>query len=521
MFTKTNKIMWHILWLGTLLSMIGLPFAMPCAAKDVPKGKAVVVFGDLFSMTGGDCHTGQGTGALQISNLIHEGLVRKSPDGRRVPALAKSWEFGKDGLSMKFTLNERARFHNGEPVTAKDVKFSLERAMSPELKFRYGGEMGRKIDRIEVIDDHHVVVYLKSPFPAFLAISELYLGIVPKAYVEKVGNEEFAKHPIGAGPFKWIEGQQDVSVTVEAVEDHYRQVPKVKTLDCRFLTEEPTIMAMYRAGEADVVQLGLATYIELKNDPKAKVVWSKYTFGPTLVFYDLGFPNEPSPFNDIRVRRAAFMAINRKAICEKVLHGAAEPWNDLLAPYQPGARPNLKGYPYDPEKAKALLKEAGYPNGFDTTIPCGFLGDKIETQAMAADLARVGIRAKIVELEFGAFLAAVREKKLHGLGRSSNPYWSGHTHPAMPLESTISSGNWWGYYTTPEQDAAWKKLYTLNDEKEIGAQALEISRLSQQQEVRYPMWAEHQPFGLSARVKSYKPVTGYRNISALEFLELN
>jgi len=177
-----------------------------------------------------------------------------------------------------------------------------------------------------------------------------------------VGDAEFAKHPIGAGPFKWTDYQQDVYVNVEAVEDHYRRVPQVKTLNCKFLTEGSTIIAMFKSGEADVVQIPFWNYPEVRNDPKLRTIWSKFTFGPSLIFYDLAFPSEPSPFHDVRVRRAASYAINRKAICEKVLHGAAEPWGDIFAPYQPGCDPNLKPTPYDPEKAKALLREAGYAN---------------------------------------------------------------------------------------------------------------------------------------------------------------
>ena len=163
--------MWQILWVGTLFCFIGFLFAIPCSAQKAPKGEAVIVFAETFAMNGGDCHTAMGAGAINIGNLIHEGLVRKDPDGRMVPALAKSWEVGKDGLSIKFTLNERAKFHNGEPVTAKDVKFSIERAMRPELKYVRGGELRRNIDRIEVMDDHHLTVYFKSPFPAFFEYS--------------------------------------------------------------------------------------------------------------------------------------------------------------------------------------------------------------------------------------------------------------------------------------------------------------------------------------------------------------
>ena len=117
---------------------------MPCLAQRTPKGEAVIATDEPFLMTGGDPHTVPGAGCLPISYSLYDGLVRRNPDGRVVPALAKSWEVSKDGLSIKFTLNERAKFHNGEPVTANDVKFSIERAMRPELKFTRGGESKTK-----------------------------------------------------------------------------------------------------------------------------------------------------------------------------------------------------------------------------------------------------------------------------------------------------------------------------------------------------------------------------------------
>jgi peptide/nickel transport system substrate-binding protein len=520
MLTKTNKKIWQILWLGTLFCFIGILFAIPCSAQNAPKGEATILFFSTFQMNGGDCHTSIAGSAVQISNLIYDGLVKKNPDGHIVPALAKSWKIAKDGLTIKFTINERAKFHNGEPVTAEDVKFSIERAMRPELKYRGRGELINKIDRIEVTDKHNLTVYFKAPCPAFMELSYQHLGIVPKAYVEKVGDAEFAKHPIGAGPFKWIDYQQDVFINVEAVPDHYRQVPHVKIIHGKFLSEVSTVKAMLMSGEADVAQLPGTSFVEVQNDPKFKVVWAKFAKCASLLFFDLAYPQRPSPFHDVRVRRATSLAINRKAICENVLQGAADPWVDIIAPYQLGYSPDLKPNPYDPEKAKALLKEAGYPNGFDTIFNLGYSQDKLEVQAMAADLAKVGIRAKLIEFESLVYVRNAQEKKFQGLGRFPNPFWAGYSHPAVALESFLSLGTFWSYFVTPQVDAAWKKLSVQTDEKGIAAQAKETSRVWRESEIGYLLWAIHQPFGLSPRVKSYQPTPGNQCPVGLEFLEL-
>ena len=522
MFTKRRKVMCKILWVGTIVCFMGFMFTIPCSAQKVkaPKGEIVVVLADTFCMTGGDCHTSNGVGGVTITTLIHESLIRKDQKGTVLPALAKSWEISKDGLSMKFTLNERAKFHNGEPVTANDVKFSIERVLRPELKYFVGLTLKNRLDRIEVMDDHHITIYFKAPYPSFLDICGETFGIVPKAYVEKVGDAEFAKHPIGAGPFKWVDYQQDVFVKAEAVEDHYRKVPAVKTVTIKYITEPATIVAMLKAGEADVVQLPLSNIKEVQDNPKLKVVWSKFVAARSIAFCDLMHPNESSPFHDARVRQAVSYAINRKAICEKLLYGSAELWGDIFAPYNPGVDPKLMPDPYDPEKAKALLREAGYPNGFDTTFTYGFLGDKIEAQAMAADLTKVGIRSKLVELEFGTYIKNMNQKTFRGLTRNSNPWWGGRKYPGAPFEAVFSQKSIWALSTTPETEAVWEKISILTDEKEIAAQAKVLRRAWKELDIRYMLWAYHQPFGLSQKVKYYENVPGRSHTSRLEYLEL-
>ncbi len=517
-----NRRMKKVFWSGMFTCLLVLSLILPCSAqKTVPKGEVTIVVQEVFSETGGDPHTSIGAGSMNISNLIHESLVRRSGEGRYAPALAKSWQFSKDGLSVKFTLDERAKFHDGTPVTANDVKFSIERAMKPELKYVKGGSMREYVDKVEVVDDRHVTVYFKSPYPALLEWCTQHLSIIPKAYVEKVGNAEFARHPIGAGPFKWVDGQQDVFVDAEAVTDHYRKVPSVKTVHMKFVQEPATIMAMLKSGEADIVQIPASNLPEVKNDPKFRIIWSKYITGPTLVFNDLAFPSEPSPFKDVRVRRAASYAINRKAICEKVLNGAAEPWGDLFAPGTPGIDPKLKPDPYDPQKAKALLNEAGYPNGFDTVFNFGHIGDKLEAEAIVSDLSRVGIRAKLVEMEDATYMRNFQEKKLRGLTRGPSPNWNGISHPGVAVESVLTSQNFWSYVTTPRIEAAWKKLYGLSDQKAIAAQVKEVSRIWHDEQLRYMLWALNQPIGIGSRVKSYKDIPGRQQIVGLEFLELN
>lgn len=519
MFKKSKGKLGFILLLGILFCFFCLLLVVPCQAEKAPKGKIVVVTAGTFGITGGDCHTASGGSALTFVSLIHDPLVISRPDGRLHPAVAKSWKFSEDAKSLRITIDDRAKFQDGASITAEDVKFSIERAMRPELKYVYGGDLRQKIDRFKILDDHNMIIYFKESYATFFDLHCQYFGVVPKAYVEKVGDAEYAKRPIGAGPFRMLDFKQDVYAEFEAVDNHYRQTPNVKRVRVLCVPEEATILAMLKSGEADVSTAPVSTFMELRYDPNARLVWSKFQSLDSLAFYDLAFPDVRTPFFDVRVRRAASYAINRKAICEKVLHGAAQEWGDILAPYHPGVDPNIPPPAYDPKKAEALLKEAGYPNGIDTTL-AAFPTHRLKAQAMASDLAKVGIRTKLIVPEAGIYFRQLREKAFRGLGHHMGPWWAGKTHPGAALQSTMSSKTYWSYVTTPEAEAEQTKLESLTEEKDLAVQARKLSKIYRDSEIRYMLWANHIPFGVSKRVKQWEPNPGWINPGSLDLLQL-
>ena len=276
---------------------------------------------------------------------------------------------------------------------------------------------------------------------------------------------------------------------------------------------------MLKAGEDDMIMLPPSGILEIRNNPNFKIVWAKFTYLDTLAFYDLAFPETKTPFFDVRVRRAASLAINRKAICENVLHGGAEPWADILAPYNPGYDPNIPLPEYNPAKARALLKEAGYPNGFETTIN-GSPRVKLQTQAIGVNLAEVGIKAKVQIPEYGLYNTWIKEKKLKGVGIHLNPWWVGQTHPGVALQSTISSTSYWSYLTDPKADATLDEVAKLAEEGEIAIKAKELSKVYRESEIRYALWALHAPFAIGKRVKNWEPIAGWYYFGAIENLEL-
>jgi peptide/nickel transport system substrate-binding protein len=516
---EQKKIKWFLA-IGVAVCFAVFMLAAPGMAKTVPKGKVTIAIPTAFEINGGDPHTNTGATGTTITSLIHEGLACKKMDGKLYPALAKSWKIAANWSKISIILDERPTWSDGKPVTAADVKFSVERAMKPELKFVFGGEAKRNIDRVEIINDHEVIVHLKKPFPAFMDRTAKILSTVPKHYIEKVGDAGFAKNPVGAGPFKFVKFKQDVFFDVVAKDEHFRKVPHVKYIHYMSVPEDATRLAMLQTGEADVIGIQAQQMPVIKKDPRCRLGWSKYAYLRNINFYALAYPDEPSPFHDKRVRMAVAYAINKKAICENVLLGSAEPWSGCLAPYHAGCDPNAKPTPYDPEKAKALLKEAGYPKGFDTTL----YSDppvRTSTEAIAANLNEVGIRAKAVIPEHGTWTRMVREKKIKTMGSHPTPWWAGRTHPATALQSTFAASSPWTYVTLPEFTAALDKLGAQIDDPDIAAAARELNKLYLERAYRVNLWAVHIPYGLSKKVKYWENVSGRIFPVCFEYLTLN
>jgi ABC-type transport system substrate-binding protein len=238
-----------------------------------------------------------------------------------------------------------------------------------------------------------------------------------------------------------------------------------------------------------------------------------------MVFQDLARPNEPSPFHDERVRKAVSLAIDRAGNCKNVLHDASEPWGSFLAPYHPGYNSNRKPDPYDPERAKKLLAESGYPNGFETTITCGS-ADKWWMEPHAAQLNEVGIKAELVVLDQGVWQRKHTLGELRGLSYGSGPWWVGRVHPAVALEShTVRAWAPVGR-TMPDVVDSWKKLNNAVGNEAIARAARDFEELLFKKGFRLPLASVHATYAVNKRVGSYEPVTGLLFPTRFEYLKL-
>jgi peptide/nickel transport system substrate-binding protein len=347
-----------------------------------------------------------------ILYALHDALVRPLPGQKMGASLAESWTESADGKVYEFKLRRGVKFHNGDPVTGEDVKFSFDR-----YKGAGAGEFRARVLRVEVVDPSTVRFHLREPWPDFMTFygtTATGAGlVVPKKYVEQVGEDGFRKQPVGAGPYKFVSHVPGVEVVLEAYTDYWRHPPHVKRLVMKSVPEGTTRVAMLKKGEADI---GFAfdgqEAEDVRRDPRLQIVPSKHASINWLEFADQWDPK--SPWHDKRLRLAVTHALDRKAISEAACLGYCPPAGVIIPRVMDFAL-QVEPPAYDPARARKLLAEAGYPNGLDAgdlvPIPPFFT----MAEAVVNYLKAIGIRTKMRPTERATFYAAWREKKLRGL----------------------------------------------------------------------------------------------------------
>src|SRR5262244_2028649 len=340
---------------------------------------------------------------------LHDALVKPMPGNPMAPSLAESWTVSPDQLMYEFKLREGLKFHNGDAFTAEDVKFSFLRYKLNILQ--------EKVREVEIVDPYRVRFHLHRPWPDFMTYyGTLATGagwVVPKKYIEQVGDDGFKKHPIGLGPYKFVSHNPGIELVMEAVENYWRKVPHVKRLVFKSVPEPATRLALLKTGGVDIAyDLDAQAAEEVKRDAKLRLAFSGGIGSFYLDFLEQWDPK--SPWHDPRVRLAASYALDRQALSDAERLGASPPAGSIIPQTFEFALP-IEPYPYDPAKAKRLLAEAGYPNGFDAgeltpASPYTSLGE-----AVANYLAAVGIKTKLRTMERAAAHTARNTNQLRCL----------------------------------------------------------------------------------------------------------
>ncbi|HXH09899.1 MAG TPA: ABC transporter substrate-binding protein [Alphaproteobacteria bacterium] len=336
--------------------------------------------------------------------LVHDALIKPMPQGLYTYSLAEHAEMTADFTKAAFRLRAGLTFHDGHPLTTQDVQWTYENYRGVNFKIFHD-----KLERIERVDERTIIFHFKEPFIEFM---DLYNGgstgigwIVPRHYYEQVGKDGFKARPIGAGPYKFVSQEAGVQMVFEAWDEYWRRTPATKTIVVKGIRDLPARMAGLQTGELDLA-FGMTGKLLARVMADRNLRWDPNLTAP----WWLAFPgyNEPdSPFHDKRVRQAVSLAINRQFLALQETQGSGIPWGNWIGPEYSGA---LKGDgtdlplpEYDPEQAKRLLAQAGFPGGFAFDwyvpwVPYFEMGERILT-----DLGAVGIRGKLEILEGPAY----------------------------------------------------------------------------------------------------------------------
>jgi peptide/nickel transport system substrate-binding protein len=443
----------------------------------------------------------QRVGILMNINM-YDSLLHKNTKLEYEPSLATMWKALND-TTWEFKLRQGVKFHNGDPFSAEDVKFSFDRVLDPNTKSPQYGNI-RGIKEVKIIDPDTVHLITDKPFPLLLE-RVVFFPIIPKKHYEKVGAQAFGESaPIGTGPYKFVEWKRDQYLKMERFNEHWRGPAPIKNLIIRVIPETSTQVAELKTGGVDVVRnLAPDLIPDLKAHPNTYV-----STAPILRTHYVMLDMREVPFTKKEARQAANYAIDRQAIIDKLMGGLGRAVPTVINPMAFGYDPTVEGYGYDPKKAKELLKQAGYPNGVDITLHVGTseaFGRQL-SEAIAEMLTEVGLRTNL---------------KIWDPGPAWNKFFQGEgkaTHGFMGS---------WGYYSTFDADAILHPLYhtepggwvgkwytrvpgldefidearsTLDKEKRLATYA-KIQRLIKEEAPSIFLYHQHDMLGMNKRVE--------------------
>jgi peptide/nickel transport system substrate-binding protein/oligopeptide transport system substrate-binding protein len=393
-------------------ALIAIVVATPAFAQDQakPGGEIVITYKDDVATL--DPAIGYDWQNWSMIKSLFDGLMDYEPGTATLRTdLAESYEISPDGTVFTFKIRPGVKFHNGREMTADDIKYSIERVVNPETQSPGAGFFGsikgveavsggqsKTIEGITVVDPHTIKFELSRPDATFLHVMAInFAHVVPQEEVEKYG-ADFGKHPVGTGAYKLAEWTLGQRLVFEKNPDYWREgVPNLDKITFEVGQEPNVALLRLQQGEVDVLGDGIppAQFLQVKDDPQYKD-W--IIEGGQLHTGYVTMNVKTPPFDDVKVRQAVNHAINKDRIV-RIINNRAVPANQPLPPSMPGYDKSYAGYAYDPEKAKALLAEAGHPDGFTTELYAMNTDPNPRiAQAIQQDLAAIGITAELKSL---------------------------------------------------------------------------------------------------------------------------
>jgi peptide/nickel transport system substrate-binding protein len=449
----------------------------------------VVVVGQIAEPKSLDPHAVTAVNDFRILVNLYDGLVRFADGSLAVePSLAESWEIADDGLTYTFKLRDGVTFHDGTPFNADAVKFNFERMLDEEHPFHDTGPFPlafffSSVDEVTAVDDLTVEFRLSEPFAPFLSNLAYPTGLMVSPAAVQAHGADFGRNPAGTGAYRFAEWQSNQRVVVTRNEDYWDGAPAPEAIVFRPITDANTRVAEMLSGGLDVM-------VEVPPDAigqfrEASDFEVHEQAGPHVWFLILNM--KEGPFADQKVRQAANYAINKETLVDDVLQGTAEVAAGPIAPaFEWAYNEELEPYPYDPDKARALLEEAGYDGEevvfYVTEGGSGMLDPVAMGTAIQADLAAVGMNVKIETYEWNTFLGEVNPG-LEGKADMAEMAWMTNdpdTLPfltlrtaAFPSEGGFNSG----YYSNPDVDELLDQARMVTDQDERAALYKEVQAI--------------------------------------------
>jgi len=460
----------------TLAALGGL--AGPAAAQTPP---GVLIVAQIAEPKSLDPHAVTAVNDFRILMNVYDGLVRyKSGTLAVEPALATGWTISDDAKVYTFTLRDGVTFHDGTPFDAAAVKFNFDRMLDDKNPYHDTGPFPLSfffsaVDKVEAPDPKTVVFHLKEPYAPFLSNLAYPTGLMVSPAAVKKYEKDFGRHPVGTGPFRFVEWESNSKVVVEANPDYWDGAPSLQAVVFRPITDANTRVAEMLSGGIDMmVEVPPDNLATFEKDPSFTV---SEEAGPHLWFLILNAKS--GPMADKRVRQAVNYAIDKTALVDNVLQGTAEVAAGPTPPAFAWAYDDsLQPYPYDPAKAKSLLKAAGAEGAsltfYVTEGGSGMLDPVAMGSAIQADLAAVGLKVKIETYEWNTFLGKVNPG-LEGKADMAEMAWMTNDPDTLPYLALRTGafpdkgGFNSGYYSNPKVDKLLEEARRETDQKKRAA----------------------------------------------------
>jgi len=431
------------------------------AAPAVDKDTVVVAVEKSFQNL--DAQVAASGDSQRYAWSIYDTLYGFDPKGNLIPRMATGYSVSEDGLTYTYTLREGMRFHNGDPVTSADVKYSVERILDPATKSTKRPYFAL-VDSVTAPDPLTVKIHLKSIDGAFHNKVANNLFIIPEKYAKSLPDAAaYAQHPVGCGPYKFREHKIGQSLTLDRFDDYYGEKPGIKHLVFKVVPEGASRVNGLLSGEIDIAIQIPTNQKKQVEDQKGLQVATIPVASPMYVRLYTRDPSSPLSKRDVRL--ALNYAIDRKAIVQGVYHGVGEPLATFISAYFPyGSDSTLKPYPYDPAKAKELLRKAGYPNGFSTKLYSPSDHPVELATVLAAYWQQIGVKTEVQRIDYAAWSRLNNTQKTDPMTISA--FGNAIYDPINSVTGAFSEhGTWSSYYSPDVQAVIDQVMGTLGAEK--------------------------------------------------------